>query len=58
VTDYDYDDELEQVPPCVIPEVERRRRKIRRLYGPDGRVLRSYSSRPPVGFHQGQRGEP
>lgn len=31
-------------------------RTVRRLYHPDGSVLLSISDRPPVGFHQGQRG--
>ena len=29
---------------------------IRRLYGPRGEVLRTFSDRPLVGFHQGEKG--
>jgi hypothetical protein len=29
---------------------------VRKLYGPKGEVLRTFSDRPPVGFHQGERG--
>lgn len=29
--------------------------KIRKLLGPKGEVLRTFSDRPAVGFHQGQR---
>ncbi len=39
----------------IVPEVERSRRKVRRLYGPTGKVILSVSDRPPVGFHQGER---
>ena len=52
---YDYEEEPEYVQPPSL-EVERRRRKIRRLYGPHGEVLRSFSNCPPVGFHQGSKG--
>ena len=58
-TDYDYDaDPPQRTDPIYPPEVERSRRRTRKLYGPDGRVLRTYSNRPPVGFHQGERGQP
>lgn len=30
--------------------------EVKKLYGPDGEVLRTFSDRPPVGFHQGERG--
>lgn len=52
------DDDLDQCAEgAIIPEVEAPKRKVRRLYGPDGEVLRSFSNRPPVGFHQGERGD-
>ena len=57
VTDYDYDEEDDTINVPGTPEVERRRRRVRRLYGPDGQVLRSFSNRPPTGFHQGERGK-
>jgi hypothetical protein len=57
VSDYDYDDDLERVD-MPVPEVERSRRRVRRLYGPTGKVILSVSKRPPVGFHQGERGKP
>jgi hypothetical protein len=55
IGDYDYDEAEFTVNPPIIPEVERRRRKVRRLYGPTGNVILSVSDRPPVGFHQGER---
>lgn len=30
---------------------------VRKLYGPNGEVLATFSDRPPTGFHQGARGE-
>lgn len=53
---YDYDEEPPQFDRPPPPEVERSRRKVRRLLGPRGEVLASYSNRPPTGFHQGERG--
>lgn len=32
--------------------------KIRKLLGPKGETLATFSDRPPVGFHQGQRRRP
>lgn len=32
--------------------------QVKKLYGPGGEVLRTFSDRPPTGFHQGERGEP
>ena len=58
MSDYDYDEEPDAVDVPATPEVERRRRRVRRLYGPTGKVLLSFSSRPPTGFHQGERGKP
>jgi len=31
---------------------------VRKLYGPRGETLRTFSDRPPTGFHQGSRGQP
>lgn len=36
-------------------DVETTDPKIRKLLGPKGEVLRTFSDRPPVGFHQGTR---
>jgi hypothetical protein len=53
-TNYDYDAD-DQPATAIIPEVERPRRKLRRLYAPNGDIILTISNRPPVGFHQGQR---
>lgn len=37
------------------PEVTETDPAIRKLLGPKGEVLRTFSDRPPVGFHQGER---
>lgn len=59
MSDWWCDDDLDVESECpAIPDVDRPRQKVRRLYGPNGEVLRSFSKRPPVGFHQGERGEP
>jgi hypothetical protein len=40
------------------PEATETDPKIRKLLGPKGEVLRTFSDRPPTGFHQGERGRP
>jgi hypothetical protein len=40
------------------PQAETNDPKIRKLLGPKGEVLRTFSDKPPVGFHQGQRTHP
>lgn len=37
-------------------EVDQPARRIKRLLGPRGETLRTFSDKPPVGFHQGERG--
>ena len=39
------------------PQAEVTEPKVSKLYGPRGEVLRTWSDRPPVGFHQGERGQ-
>lgn len=36
-------------------DVEQSDPVVRKLYGPNGETLRTFSNRPPVGFHQGER---
>lgn len=40
------------------PDAETTDPHVRKLYGPSGEVLRTFSDRPPVGFHQGERSSP
>ena len=51
------DADLERVEPGWR-EVDMPARNVRRLLGPDGRVLVTVSDTPPVGFHQGERSTP
>lgn len=51
----DHDWNYSPAPSLVKPEAETTDPKIRKLYGPNGQVLRTFSNRPPVGFHQGER---
>ena len=37
------------------PNAHKTEPKIKKLYGPNGKVLKTISDRPPVGFHQGSR---
>ena len=37
-------------------QVESTDPSIRKLLGPKGEVLRTFSDRPPIGFHQGTKG--
>lgn len=40
------------------PTAETNDPKIRKLLGPNGETLRTFSNKPPVGFHQGERTQP
>lgn len=48
-------DPVDELPPARTRDVETTEPRLRRLYGPTGEVLRTFSDRPPVGFHQGER---
>lgn len=51
VGDWVYDPASPPTPDKVdLPES-----KIKKLLGPKGEVLRTFSDKPPVGFHQGER---
>jgi len=54
VTHVGDDDDLPRIEPGCR-EVDMPERTVTRLYGPRGEVLRTFSDRPPVGFHQGER---
>jgi hypothetical protein len=52
----DYDRYYEPRPPDRLTAVSTEP-EVRILYGPKGETLVTVSDRPPIGFHQGYRGE-